>query len=204
MPSLIAASATRQPILPRPMMPSVLAGQLDAGEGLLAVLDRLVEVGASPASSRATKRSAGAQVARRHQHAGQHQLLDRVGVGARRVEHRHAARAHRRHRDVVGAGAGAADGLHAGRDRPCACMSAERTRIASGVGDVLADAVARRPAGASGRCGEIWFSTRICKRWRLSHVWPRTPACSRPAPARPRSASRCRSTRACRRPSGGP
>ena len=62
-------------------MPSVWPASSIAGEGLLAVLDRLVQVGRR-GSSAATKRSAGA-IARRHQHAGEHQLLDRVGVGAR-------------------------------------------------------------------------------------------------------------------------
>jgi hypothetical protein len=51
------------------------------------------------------------QVARRHQHAGDDQFLYRVGVGARRIEHRHAALAHRLYRNVVGTGAGARNGL---------------------------------------------------------------------------------------------
>ena len=44
MPSLIAVSATRLPIAPRPMTPSVRLRQLDAGELLLALLDLRFEV----------------------------------------------------------------------------------------------------------------------------------------------------------------
>ena len=55
-------------------------------------------------------------VARGHQHRRQHQFLHGVGVGARCIEHRHAALAHRRDRDVVGAGTGTTDRLDRGRD----------------------------------------------------------------------------------------
>ena len=132
MPSLIAASATRQPILPRPMMPSVWPASSIAGERLLAVLDRACRGRPSPASSAATKRSAGGEVARRHQHAGEHQLLDRVGVGAGRVEHRHAARAHRRAPGCCWCRRRRGRSPSRWPESPCACMSAERTRIASG------------------------------------------------------------------------
>jgi hypothetical protein len=74
---------------------------------------------------------AGSHVARAHQHAGDDQFLDRIGVGAGGVEHDHAALAHGLDRDVVGAGAGAADGQHAG-GIGISCMTCERTRMASG------------------------------------------------------------------------
>ena len=135
-----------------------VAGQLEAGEVLLAVLHRLVHVGHRRHRAPATKRSAGTQVARRHQHAGEHQFLDRVGVRARRVEHRHAARAHRRYRDVVGAGAGAADGLDAG-GMSMACMSCERTSTASGRRRPCRLCSARAEAACS-PSAEIWLSVR--------------------------------------------
>jgi len=52
----------------------------------------------------------------RQQHAGQHQFLHRVGVGAGRVEHRDAHLRQLLDRDVVHARAGAADGLERLRD----------------------------------------------------------------------------------------
>jgi hypothetical protein len=81
-----------------------------------------------PAADEAHRRG---QVARTHQHAGDDQFLDRVGIGAGRVEHHHATLAHRLDRDVVGTGAGATDRQHAG-GMSRLCISWERTRIASG------------------------------------------------------------------------
>ena len=152
MPSLIAASATRQPILPRPTMPSVWPRQLDAGECLLAVLDRLVEVGVVAASSAVDEAQRRREVARRHQHAGEHQLLDRVGVGARRVEHRHAALrssprpgccwCRRRRGRSPARWPGSSMRVQVGR--------AHQDRV--GLGDVLADRVA---LGAAGACRPV-------------------------------------------------
>ena len=91
------------------------AGQFMPDEGLLAGLDLFMQrlVVALQAGDEVDRRR---QIACAQQHACYHQFLDRVGVGAGRVEHRHAALAHRLHRDVVGACAGAADGHHAGGD----------------------------------------------------------------------------------------
>ena len=141
MPSLIAVSATRLPMAPSPMIPSVRLRQLDAGELLLAVLDLALEIGSGGIESCdvAERRN---EVASRHQQRRQHQLLHRIGVGARRIEHRHAARGHRRDRNIVGARAGAADRLHA-------CGYCHRLHVVraheDGIGmlDRLADLVAR-------------------------------------------------------------
>ena len=60
---------------------------------------------------------AGEDVARGQQHAGEHQLLDRIGVGARGVEHHHAARAVFGDRDVVDARPGTGDAEQGVGDR---------------------------------------------------------------------------------------
>ena len=126
MPSLIAVSATRLPIAPRPMMPSVRCGSSRPANCFL------------PSSTRASRSRRGGierrhvakrrdDVARRHQHRGQHQLLDRVRVRARRVEHRRAALAHLGDRNVVRARARAPDRLDAGAESPSrACRASAR------------------------------------------------------------------------------
>jgi hypothetical protein len=90
-----------------------VARQLEAGELLLAVLDQLVQrlVVALQPRGKAQRRY---QIPRREQHARDHQLLHRVGVGAGRVENGHAALAHLLHRDVVDPGARPAYRLDAG------------------------------------------------------------------------------------------
>ena len=104
----------------------------------------------SPLSPRA-KAQAWTDVARGEQQPREHQLLDRVGVGARGVEHRHAAPAQLRDRDVVGAGAGARRPPAPRPGSSVACMSAERTRIASGVGAISRRPRSARAAGARAR-----------------------------------------------------
>ena len=84
--------------------------ELDAGKLLLGVFDLAVEVRRLRVEARDELKRRN-DVARRQQQRGQHELLHRVGVGARRVEHRHAALRHLCHRDVVGSRPGAADGL---------------------------------------------------------------------------------------------
>ena len=181
------------------------AGQLVAGEALLAVLDRLVHVGNSrvKAGDKAQRRC---DVARGQQHAGEHEFLDRVGVGARGVEDRHAARAHQAHRNVVGACAGAADGAHAVGDRLVVQVGrAQQQRVRRG--DVRADRVqlGRQARQAIGRnLVEDADAETAWSGGAISHAWPRIRACRPPAPARRPRALRCRSTPACRRPSGGP
>ena len=91
--------------------------QLDAGELLLPLLDARFEVRRRRPRRARDELQRRNQVARRDQHRGEHQLLDRVRVRARRVEHRHAARGSSRHRDVVGAGPGAPDRLDGRRNR---------------------------------------------------------------------------------------
>ncbi len=78
------------------------ARQLVADELLLALLDRLLD-GVVVALESAHVAPRLADVARRQEQPRQHQFLDRVGVGARRVEHRHAAATQLRDRHVVGA-----------------------------------------------------------------------------------------------------
>src|SRR5256885_16942578 len=81
-----------------------VSGQLETRKGLLAALHRLVDVAAAAVQT-LHKLKGRAEVARRDQHPGEHQLLHRVGVRARRVEHRDAALRERRHGDVVDSGA---------------------------------------------------------------------------------------------------
>src|SRR6185503_16143574 len=83
-----------------------VTGQLEAGELLLAALDRLVEVAVAVEAFYEFERRA--EVARGEQHSRQHQLLHRVGIGARRIEHRDAALRERRYRNVVHPGTRAA------------------------------------------------------------------------------------------------
>ncbi len=117
--------------------PKRVPGELEPRKCLLAVFDPRVHVGVAGVQA-GDELQCGRQIARGHQHAGQHKFLDRVGVGARCVEHRHAARAHRRHRDVVRARARAPDGPHRARD-------GQRVHVGGahengvGIGDVLAD-----------------------------------------------------------------
>ena len=158
MPSLIAVSATRLPIAPRPTMPSVRCGSSTPANCFL------------PSSTRASRSArAGIEaadvaqrrhhVARRQQQRGEHQLLDRVGVGAGRIEHRHAARRHLGDRNVVGARAGAADRLDARRNRHRVhVVRAHEDRVR--VVDRLADGVARRREAVQ-PVAEIWLSVRI-------------------------------------------
>ena len=115
-PSLSAISATRLPMAPRPMIPSVRCGSSNPGERFLAVLDLSIEVaraGVEPGD----EVERGHEVARREEQRRQHELLHRVGVGARCVEHRHPAPRHLGHGNVVRARPGAADRPDAGRDR---------------------------------------------------------------------------------------
>lgn len=91
------------------------ARQLEAHELLLTRLDRLVD-GRVVALEPARKAPSLTDVARRDQHAGDHQLLDGVRISAGRIEDRHATRRHRLDRDVVGPGAGASDRQHTRRD----------------------------------------------------------------------------------------
>ena len=88
------------------------AAQFVPDEIFLAGFDLLVQrlVVAAQAADEGQRRG---EVARADEHAGDDQLLDRVGVGAGRVEDDDAAFAHRLDWNVVGAGAGAADGQDA-------------------------------------------------------------------------------------------
>ena len=86
-----------------------LAQNLAAGElllGLLGGLTHVLVVGVV-----AHPRHAADDVATRQQHAGEHKLLHRIGVGARRVEHGDAGLGEFIQRDVVHASAGAGHGL---------------------------------------------------------------------------------------------
>ena len=140
-----------------------LAGQLEAGEGLLAVLDRLVEVGRAPGRAASTKRSAGARLRAAISMPASTSSLTALALRARRVEHRHAARAHRLDRDVVGAGAGAARSPARWRESP------SRAGRPSAPGWRPGSAMSLPTRVALGRqrfrpFGEIWFSTRTRER----------------------------------------
>ena len=110
-----------------------------------------------PSSTRASKSGASRrqladepqrrnQIARADQQRGEHELSNRIRVGAGCVEHRHAAVGHCRDRNVVGAGAGATDRFHGGRNRHrMHVVRAHQDRV--GMVDLLADdiAVGRKP-----------------------------------------------------------
>ena len=88
----------------------------------------------------------GKYVARSHQHAGNDQFLDCIGVGSGGVEHDDAAFAHGLDRDVVGAGAGATDGQYAGRDGQLMHdLGAHQNGVR--VGTVIADDIAFGKSG---------------------------------------------------------
>ena len=91
-------------------------GQLEADEGLLAGLHRLVDLAVRPGQPAGEAPGLG-DVARRQQHPGQDQLLDRIGVGPGGVEDRHAQLGHARDRDIVDPGPGAAYGPNRLRQR---------------------------------------------------------------------------------------
>ncbi len=121
--------------------PQRAAGQLHAGKLSLALFDASLEVRRIPLERRHVA-DRGDHVARREQQRRQNELLDGVGIRARRVEHRDAARRHCRHGNVVRAGAGATDCAHARGDRHAvhvvrANQNAVRTL------DLLADGVVR-------------------------------------------------------------
>ena len=88
------------------------------------------------------------KIAGTHQHAGDNQFLDRIGVGAGGVEDDDALVAHRLDRNVVGPGAGAADTKDAGRDRDVVHgLRAHENGVGSG--DVVGHRVAFGQAGQS-------------------------------------------------------
>ncbi len=89
--------------------------QLDSGEVLLAVLDRLTDLLVRTRKP-IDEAYGGNQIARRQEYACNNQFLDRIGIGAGSIEHRNPALVHGGDRDIVGAGAGAADRLHRRRN----------------------------------------------------------------------------------------
>ena len=90
-------------------------GQFDAGKMLFAVFDQFVQCLVITLQT-IDKAYCRHQVACRNQQRRNHQFLDGIGIGARRIEHRRATLAHFVDGNVVGAGAGAADRLDAERD----------------------------------------------------------------------------------------
>jgi len=92
-----------------------LASKLRSDEALLLRLDAVVQVLAGLEIAHESDRIG--EIARRKQHPGDHELLHRIRVRSRRIEHRHAARRHVGDRNVVDAGARARDRFHARRDR---------------------------------------------------------------------------------------
>ena len=185
MPRRIAASATRLPILPRPMTPSVWPRQLEAGELLLAVLDLLLDSSSSsPSQRRARSRSAGTRLRAAISMPASTSSFTALALAPGALNTGTPRSAHRRHRDVVGAGAGAADRL--ARDGPNldarACpASAPGSR--PGSRRLLRHRVALAPASASGPTCEIVVEDQDLEGCASasSHAAPRTPACSRPA-----------------------
>ena len=89
------------------------SGQFGAGEFLFAVLHLFVQ-GRIVALHTRGKPQRRHDIARGQQHAGDDQFFHRVGIRARRVEYRHAARAHLLHRNIIRPCSGARDRQHAG------------------------------------------------------------------------------------------
>ena len=180
-----------------------LARQLAAGKGRLALFDLLVEVGRGRVQC-AHEFERRNQVARRHQHPGDHQLLDRVGVRPRSVEHRHAGLGEFRHRDVVHPRAGPTDRLDVGAEvHAVQVLRAHQHRVRR-LG-LLDDRVALRRQALEADLGDLVQHQHLdLLLHALRHDAVRTPSGTRPDAARSRAASRCRSRRACRRPSGAP
>ena len=89
-----------------------LALELHTAELLLGGLDVLGELILVGLLVRHRPLRALSNAARAQQHAAHGQFLDRVGVGARRVEHADAALGHAVDGDVVDAGAAAGDAAH--------------------------------------------------------------------------------------------
>ena len=174
--------------------------KLNARELLLALFDvplELFAAGVEPGDIMKRRD----HVPRGDQERRQYELLDRVGVGAWRVEDGNPAQRHLGHRNIVGSGTGSADRLHRRRNRHRVhIVRAHEDRV--GMLDRLADRIAsgREAMQPMGR-DRVEREDLILS---LSHGGARSPSCTRRACARPRSASRCRSTRACRRPHGGP
>ncbi len=101
------------PTAPRPIDTQRATRQLVADEFLLALLDRDIQL--FVAAFEAARVVPGlADIAGREEQTGDDQLLHGVGVGARCVEDRNAARGQTRHGNVVGARPGARDGDDAG------------------------------------------------------------------------------------------
>src|SRR3990172_6795716 len=178
-------------------------GTLDAGERGLALLDLLVQIGRRCVQS-AHELERGHQVARRHQHPGEHQFLDRVGIRAGGVEHRYAGLGKRRDRDVIDACARAADCLDVGAEIHAVQVLRAHQHDLGSLG-FLDDGVALRGQAFEADLRDLVqhqdFDLLLHA---LSHGVARTPSGNRRGAARPPSALRCRSRRACRRPSGGP
>ena len=107
-------------------------------------------------------------------------------------------------RDVVGAGTGTADRLHRRPAWPSRACPAN-ARVSRPAPPPPCPPYNGLPGKRCSPCAEIWLSVSIwylCMvpiRWRV-----RIRACRPPAPRHRRAASRCRSTRACRRPIGVP
>ena len=157
-----------------------VARQLDAGEGLLARFDALAEI-RRRGVERAHEIQRSAEVARRHQHAGEHQFLHRIGVGARRVEHRDAACRELRHRDVVDAGAGAADRLQALAEGIVVQVARAQQDDVGRRGLVDHRVALARQGLQAGRRHLIEDQDFGLARHGVSHGAPRSPACTRPA-----------------------
>ena len=92
-----------------------LAGQLETDVAFLSRLHQLADL--CVAAFQIQDVSPGlADIPGAQQQAGNHQFLDRVGVGPRRIEYRDTPLGASVHGDIVDAGAGPGDGHHALRD----------------------------------------------------------------------------------------
>ena len=92
------------------------APQFVADEALFARLDLLLQrfiIADQPADEAQCRK----EIARAHQHAGDHQFLDGIGVSAGCIENDDALFAHRFDRNVISPSAGASDAQYAGGDR---------------------------------------------------------------------------------------
>ena len=116
MPSLIAVSATRLPMAPKPMMPSVRCGSSTPANCFLPSSTRASRSGAA-ASRPATYPSAGPTLRAAIRSAASTSSFTALAFAPGALNTGTPRGRHRGHRDVVGAHAGASDRLDARRDR---------------------------------------------------------------------------------------
>ena len=179
-------------------------GQLDAGEALLPFLDALREIRPTAVETRHITERRN-DIAGGYQQGGEDQLLYGVCIRAGSVENRHTALRHVGDRNVVRARARATDRLDACRNG-CRAQVVRTQDDRVRMFDRLPDGVARARETVQPLRGNLVVREDLIfhRLFFLIRVAARSPSCSRPICERLRWASRCRSTRACRRRTDGP